>query len=71
MYVPTSLAETQPKAYSRKQKTHGLAGGFALGPALASHDKARQVAGGLGWGEWGCSSYQTTTFRMSGLPRSD
>jgi hypothetical protein len=40
-------------------QTPGLAGGFALGPALASHDKARQVASGLGWGsgggvgEWG------------------
>jgi hypothetical protein len=32
-------------------QTPGLAGGFALGPALASHDKARQVASGLGW-EW-------------------
>ena len=31
-------------------QTPGLAGGFALGPALASHDKARQVASGLGWG---------------------
>jgi hypothetical protein len=31
-------------------QTPGLAGVFALGPALASHDKARQVASGLGWG---------------------
>jgi hypothetical protein len=31
-------------------QTPGLAGGFALGPALASHDKARQVASGLRWG---------------------
>jgi hypothetical protein len=35
-------------------QTPGLAGGFALGPALASHDKARQVASGLGWGWGGC-----------------
>jgi hypothetical protein len=34
-------------------QTPGLAGGFALGPALASHDKARQVASGLGWGSGG------------------
>jgi hypothetical protein len=38
-------------------QTPGLAGGFALGPALASHDKARQGgqragvgSGGVGWG---------------------
>jgi hypothetical protein len=34
-------------------QTPGLAGGFALGPAQASHDKARQVASGLGWGSGG------------------
>jgi hypothetical protein len=34
-------------------QTPGLAGGFALGPALASHDKARQVASGLGSGGGG------------------
>jgi hypothetical protein len=40
-------------------QTPGLAGGFALGPALASHDKARQVASGLGWGGVGGGAQKT------------